>query len=73
MYINYKDYFSINLLAVGIPIYIWSYRKDCDSSIFKATIFWKKLKVHIPIPRLLSEHSNTNVSFVIIGEEDFRN
>ncbi|XP_022182081.1 protein ALP1-like [Myzus persicae] len=80
MYFNYKDYFSIILLAVVdseyrfIYVSVGSYGKDCDSSIFKETTFWKKLtenSLHLPIPRPLSEHSNTNVPFVIIGDEGF--
>jgi len=79
MYFNYKDYFSIILLAVVdseyrfIYVSVGSYGKDCDSSIFKETTFWKKLtenSLHLPIPRPLSEHSNTN-PFVIIGDEGF--
>lgn len=80
MYFNYKDYFSIILLAVVdseyqfIYVSVGSYGKDCDSSIFKATTFWKKLTVNalnLPIPRPLNEHLNTNVPFVIIGDEGF--
>jgi hypothetical protein len=45
MYFNYKDYFSIILLAVVDSDYrfryvcVGSYGKDCDSSIFKTTAF----------------------------------
>lgn len=49
------------------------YGKDCDSSIFKITTFWKKLTenaLHLPVPRPLSQHSNT-APFVIIGDEGF--
>lgn len=80
MYFNYKDYFSIVLLAIVdseyrfIYVSIGSYGKDCDSSIFKATTFWKHLTenaLNLPIPRPFSEHSNTNVPFVIVGDEGF--
>ncbi|KAL4153713.1 hypothetical protein QTP88_001546 [Uroleucon formosanum] len=64
MYFNYKDYFSIILLAVVdseyrfIYVSVGSYGKDCDSSIFKGTTFWKKLTenaLHLPIPRPLNK------------------
>lgn len=80
MYFNYKDYFSIILLSVVdsgyqfIYVSVGSYGKDCDSSIFKATTFWKKLAenaLNLPIPRPLNEDSNTNVPFVIVGDEGF--
>lgn len=81
MYFNYKDYFSIVLLTVVDSEYrfiyyvsVGSYGKDCDSSIFKRTTFWKKLTenaLHLSIPSPLSEHSNTNVPFVIVGDEGF--
>jgi len=64
MYLNYKDYFSIILLAVVDSEYLFiyvsvkSYGKDCNSSIFKATTFWKNLTenaLNLPIPRPLND------------------
>jgi len=49
MYFNYKDFFSIILLAIVdskyqfIYVSVGAYGKDCDSSIFKTAIFWKKI------------------------------
>jgi len=80
MYFNYKDYFSIILLAVVDSDYrfryvcVGSYGKDCDSSIFKTTAFWKKLtegSLNIPRPRPLNEHSNITFPFVLVGDEGF--
>lgn len=80
MYFNYKDYFSIILLAVVDSEYrftyvsVGAYGKDCDSSIFKTTTFWKKLTentLNLPKPRLLSKYSETKVPFVLIGDEGF--
>ncbi|CAH1991245.1 unnamed protein product [Acanthoscelides obtectus] len=79
MYFNYKDYFSIVLLAVVdseyrfIYVNIGSYGKDCDSSIWKESTLWKKLTqgaLNIPTPRPL-EQTQINVPFVFIGDEGF--
>lgn len=80
MYFNYKDYFSIILLAVVNSDYqfryisIGSYGKDCDSSIFKTITFWKKLTegtLKISKPKPLNEQLETNVPFVLVGDEGF--
>lgn len=47
MYFNYKEYFSVVLMAVADSNYkfvyvdIGSYGKDCDSAIFKRSSLWK--------------------------------
>lgn len=80
MYFNYKDFFSIALLAVVdsdyrfIYVSIGSYGKDCDSSIFKETTFWKKItesSLQIPNPKPLYAGSDSCVPYVLIGDEGF--
>lgn len=87
MYFNYKEYFSIVLLAVVdsnhrfLYVHVGSYGKDCDSSIFKNSTFWKNLKegrLNIPAPRPIQENLETEVQkkvpkvpFVLIGDEGF--
>lgn len=80
MYFNYKDYFSIVLLAVVdadyrfIYVNVGSYGKECDSSIWKESTLWKKLiqgTLNIPTPRPLDEHSQIDAPFVFIGDEGF--
>lgn len=50
VYFNYKEYVLLLLLAFVVDseyrfvyVSIGSYGKHCASSIFKATMFWKKL------------------------------
>lgn len=80
MYFNYKNYFSVVLLAIidaeyrFIYVNVGSFGKDCDSSIFKTTTFWKMLTEHslqIPKPSPLHEGSQIDVPFVLIGDEAF--
>ena len=80
VYLNYKDFFSIVLLAVVDSDYrflyvsVGSYGKECDSSIFKESIFWKMLtegRLNIPEPRPLFTDSEVKVPYVIIGDEGF--
>lgn len=77
LYFNYKDYYSIVLLAVVDSDYkfvyvdIGSYGKNCDSYILKNSDFWKKLNdgsLLIPDPLSLTE-SGHNVPFVLVGDE----
>ncbi|XP_050676907.1 uncharacterized protein LOC126979766 [Leptidea sinapis] len=80
MYLNYKDFFSIILLAIVDSDYrflyvsIGSYGKECDSSIFKESTFWKMMldgSLQIPEPCPLITGSETRVPYVIIGDEGF--
>lgn len=79
MYFNYKDYFSIVLLAVVdseyrfIYVDIGSYGKDCDSSILKNSVLWKKVNdgsLNIPKPMPLLE-GGESTPYVFIGDEGF--
>lgn len=80
VYMNYKDFFSIVLLAVVdsdyrfVCVSVGSYGKECDSSIFKESSFWKMLtegRLNIPEPRPLFTESEVQVPYVIIGDEGF--
>jgi len=50
LYMNYKHYFSIGLLAIAdanykfIYVDVGSYGKDSDSTIFKNSALWENLK-----------------------------
>jgi hypothetical protein len=80
MYFNYKDYFSIVLLAAADSDYrftfvdIGAYGKDCDSTIFKETSLWKLLEkdsLNIPSSKPLNGTVQPNVPYVILGDEAF--
>lgn len=80
LYINYKDFFSIILLAIVdsdyrfVYVSVGSYGKECDSSIFKETTFWKMMldgSLQIPAPCPLTRDSETRVPYVVIGDEGF--
>jgi hypothetical protein len=80
MYFNYKDYFSIVMLAVTdswIPSQfadIEVYNKDCNSTILKETSFWKLFEndsLNIPSSKRLNGTEQRNVPCVISGDEAF--
>lgn len=81
MNLNYKSFFSIVLMAVAdsdyrfIYVDIGAYGKDCDSSVFMATDFYKALtdsQLHIPPPGSLQSSGSTfHVPFVLVGDEAF--
>ncbi|XP_060810720.1 uncharacterized protein LOC132904419 [Amyelois transitella] len=80
MYMNYKNFFSIVLLAVVDSNYrftyisVGSYGKECDSSIFKESTFWKRLNdgsLDLPEARPLFTGLESRVPFVIVGDEAF--
>jgi len=81
-YYNYKHFFSMVLLAVCDSIYcfttvdIGDYGKNNDSSIFKNSIFFKKLiinkkQLNIPDDSLLPGTSVPNLPYVIVGDKAF--
>jgi hypothetical protein len=68
------------LLAVADSEYrftfvdIGAYGKDCDSTIFKETSFWKLLEkdsLNISSPKPLNGTVQPNVPYVILGDEAF--
>ncbi|CAH1964555.1 unnamed protein product, partial [Acanthoscelides obtectus] len=57
MYFNYKDYYSVVLMAVADSKYrfvfvnVGSYGKDCDSSTFKRSSLWQSIESNTqPLP-----------------------
>lgn len=79
LFYNYKQFFSILLLAVSDSNYrflyvdIGAYGKSSDSTIFKSSLLYTKLlenKLNIPGPSTL-EGSNTEAPHVLIGDEGF--
>ncbi|GBP19514.1 hypothetical protein EVAR_102062_1 [Eumeta japonica] len=57
-----------------IYVSVGSYGKECDSSIFKETTFWKMMlddSLQIPAPCPLTRDSETRVPYVVIGDEGF--
>lgn len=80
LFFNYKDYFSIVLLAIVdsdykfIYVNVGSYGKECDSSIFKESTFWKKMEdctLNLPSPKPLTADSQNALPYVLVGDEGF--
>lgn len=81
MFLNYKHFFSIVLMAVVDTKYnfifvdVGAYGKDCDSNVFKETVFWKKLlnnNLNLPQPAPLREaEENVNFPYVFVADEAF--
>jgi len=78
MNLNYKNYFSIVLMAIVdsdykfIYVDIGVYGKDCDSAVFKETPFWKLLETNkLDIPHAESIIPNCNLPYVLVGDEAF--
>lgn len=79
MYYNYKNYFSIVLLAVAdsnyCHIYVdnGSYGKDSDSKIFKKSTLWEQMEnklLNLLQPEPLPS-TNVPVPYVFVGDEAF--
>lgn len=79
MFLNYKHFFSIVLMAVVDTNYnfifvdIGAYGKDCDSNVFKETVFWKRLlnnTLNLPQPALIPE-TNFQLPYVFVADEAF--
>lgn len=80
LYFNYKDYFSIVMLALVDANYkfvvldVGSYGKEGDSSIFNKSALGRKMlnsKDFFPIDQVLP-NSNRKMPYVIVGDEAFR-
>lgn len=78
MNLNYKNYFSIVLMAIVdsnykfIYVDIGAFGKDCDSAIFKETIFWKLLEQKkLNIPDAESINTNDILPYALVGDEAF--
>lgn len=80
LYYNYKHYFSIVLIGICdanysfVAIDVGAYGKSSDSSIFKESLFYKKLtnnSLNIPNPKPISTVNPEPMPYVIIGDEAF--
>lgn len=80
MYYNYKEYYSVVLLAVVdanyrlVYVYVGSYGKECDSSIFKDSILWKSIKsnkLELPDEKCLPGTENPKLPYFFVGDEAF--
>lgn len=77
---NYKDFFSVVLLAVADSQYrfmfvnIGAYGKDCDSSLFRETTLWKGIlnnDLRLPNANPLPGMGTDKVPYVFVGDEGF--
>jgi hypothetical protein len=80
LYYNYKHYFSVLLLAICdsnylfVSVDIGAFGKISDSSIFKDSLFYKKLidnSLNIPDSKPISSIDPEPMPYVIVGDETF--
>uniref|UniRef100_A0A0P4VZE0 DDE Tnp4 domain-containing protein n=1 Tax=Scylla olivacea TaxID=85551 RepID=A0A0P4VZE0_SCYOL len=80
LYYNYKNYFSILLLAVCdashkfIFIDVGAYGKSSDSTVFKESKFFRKLEnqtLNVPAPQESYSGFGTPMPFVFVADEAF--
>lgn len=80
LFLNYKNYFSIVLMAICDSNYrftyidVGSYGKSSDSGIFKNSTFFKRLdegKLNIPGDKALPNSKNIVLPHVFVGDEAF--
>ncbi|XP_063238528.1 uncharacterized protein LOC134540023 isoform X4 [Bacillus rossius redtenbacheri] len=80
LYYNYKNYFSILLLALCDASYkllfidVGAYGKSSDSTVFKESVFFKKLKnqqLNIPVPQESYAGFDGPMPFVFVADEGF--
>lgn len=79
LFYNYKNYFSIVLLAIVdvnykfIYIDVGAFGKESDSTIFEKSNFFKKLENNeLNIPKTQSlPGTNTKMPYIFIGDEAF--
>uniref|UniRef100_A0A8C5LZE5 DDE Tnp4 domain-containing protein n=1 Tax=Leptobrachium leishanense TaxID=445787 RepID=A0A8C5LZE5_9ANUR len=79
LYLNYKDFFSIDLLAVADANYhfaymdVGSYSKDSDSTLFLNSTLWDQIQSRtLNIPRLTPlPGSDMTVPYAFVGDEAF--
>lgn len=80
MYFNYKEYYSVVLMAVADSRYrfvfvdIGSYGKDCDASIFKKSSLWQSIERNtqqLPEDKCLSGTQSPKVPYFFVGDEAF--
>ncbi|XP_049766313.1 uncharacterized protein LOC126095580 [Schistocerca cancellata] len=80
LYYNYKNYFSILLLAVCDSTYkflfidVGAYGKSSDSIVFRNTVLNNKLQdgtLDLPAPKQLSLSFERPTPFMLVGDEGF--
>lgn len=80
MFYNYKQYYSLVLMAIADSNYrfiyanIGRYGKNCDSAIFKRSALWNWIvteRHQIPEPKCLPGIDNSNVPYFFVGDEAF--
>jgi len=80
LFYNYKNYFSIVLMAICDANYcftfvdIGSFGRNCDSSVFKNCAFWKRVEdgtLPWPQPEPLPGTDQPSLPFVIVADEAF--
>ena len=77
---NYKEYFSVVLMAVADSQYkfvyvdIGSYGKDSDPTVFSNSTFWKAIvsgELKLPESKHLPNDGGVTVPYVLVGDEAF--
>nr|CAI5818962.1 unnamed protein product [Callosobruchus analis] len=77
---NYKNYFSVVLLAIAdsnyafIYIDVGAFGKDSDSAIFEKSDFYRKIEnndLHLPKEKPLPGTEMPNIPLMFIGDEAF--
>ena len=80
MNLNYKLFFFCSSYGRGdsnyrfVYIDVGAYGKDCDSSVFQRTNFYRMLtdgRLNVPQPALIQEGSVVKLSFVLVGDQAF--
>lgn len=80
LYYNYKNYFSIVLIAVCdvsykfIYVDVGSYRKSSDSTVLKESTFYKRINdgsLNIPLPKTSYTGFSEAMPFVFVADEGF--
>jgi len=80
MFYNYKDFFSVVLIAMADTNYrvvyvdVGSYGKDCDSTIFKRSTIWTSIQTNmleVPSEIALAGTEGPHVPFFFVGDEGF--
>lgn len=80
LYFNYKNFYSIVLLAIVDSnyrftyIHVGSFGKDSDSTIFKNSSLWNKLQnnsLNIPSPNFIPSINYIPIPYAFVGDEAF--
>ncbi len=80
MYINYKGYSSIVLMAVADAEYrfvyanIGAYGKDCDSNVFQNSQFWRSIvnnTMDLPEKKYLPGSQKPKMPYYLLGNDAF--